>query len=42
VAPAAGEQRVRAIYEAGVLKPLEKLDVTDGEEVEVEIRRKTP
>jgi ribonuclease HI len=40
VAPAAGEQRVRAIYEAGVLKPLEKLDVTEGEEVEITIHRK--
>ncbi|MCD6094997.1 MAG: antitoxin family protein [Thermoprotei archaeon] len=30
---------IRARYENGVLKPLEKLDLKDGEEVEVVIRR---
>ena len=32
---------VRAKYENGVLKPLEKLDLREGEEVEVVIRRST-
>ncbi len=32
---------VRARYENGVLKPLEKLDLREGEEVEVVIRRST-
>ena len=31
---------VRARYENGVLKPLEKLDLSEGEEVEVVIRRR--
>ena len=29
--------RTKAIYEDGILKPLEKLDLKDGEEVEIEI-----
>ncbi|MEL9939453.1 MAG: antitoxin family protein [Ignisphaera sp.] len=31
---------VRVRYENGVLKPLEKLDLSEGEEVEVVIRRR--
>ena len=31
---------IRARYENGVLKPLEKLDLSEGEEVEVVIRRR--
>lgn len=31
---------VRAVYEGGVLKPLGPLDLTDGDEVEVFLRRK--
>lgn len=31
---------VRAVYEDGVLKPLEPLDLADGDEVEVFLRRK--
>ena len=30
---------VRAKYEKGVLKPLEKLDLMEGEEIEIIIRR---
>jgi len=30
---------VKAIYENKVLKPLEKLDLKDGEVVDIEIRR---
>jgi len=30
---------IRARYENGVLKPLEKLDLKDGEEVEIVLRR---
>jgi len=30
--------RVKAIYENEVLKPLEKLDLKEGEEVEIEVR----
>ena len=37
-APAAGRKVVRAIYEGGVLKPLEPLDLRDGEEVELTFR----
>lgn len=40
VAPAAGSVRVRAIYRAGVLKPLAPLGLADGEEVELLIRWK--
>ncbi|RLF18320.1 MAG: hypothetical protein DRZ82_08480 [Thermoprotei archaeon] len=32
---------IRARYKNGVLKPLEKLDLREGEEVEVVIRRST-
>lgn len=31
---------IRVRYEDGVLKPLEKLDLSEGEEVEVVIRRR--
>lgn len=31
---------VKAIYENEVLKPLEKLDLKEGEEVEIELRRR--
>ncbi|MFQ6052539.1 MAG: antitoxin AF2212-like protein, partial [Candidatus Hydrothermarchaeota archaeon] len=30
---------VKAIYKNGVLKPLRKLDLKEGEEVEIEIKR---
>jgi len=30
---------IRARYENGVLKPLEKLDLEEGEEVVIEVRR---
>ena len=32
--------RVRAIYENEVLKPLGKLNLKEGEEVEIEVKRK--
>jgi ribonuclease HI len=32
--------RTRAVYQDGVLKPSGRLDIKDGEEVEVEIRRR--
>ncbi len=32
---------IRARYENGVLKPLEKLDLEEGEEIVVEIRRRS-
>ncbi|MBU7029737.1 MAG: antitoxin family protein [Theionarchaea archaeon] len=31
--------KIRAIYKNNVLKPLEKLDLKEGEEVEIEVRR---
>ena len=31
--------RVKAIYEEGILKPLEKLDLKEGEEVEIEVKK---
>jgi len=31
---------IRARYENGVLKPLEKLDLKEGEEIEIVLRRK--
>ncbi|MBE8539383.1 antitoxin AF2212-like protein [Geoglobus acetivorans] len=31
---------IKAKYEKGVLKPLEELNLKEGEEVEIEIRRK--
>ena len=31
--------RTKAIYEAGILKPLEKLDLKEGEEVEIEVKK---
>ncbi|MEE9235123.1 MAG: antitoxin AF2212-like protein, partial [Candidatus Acidoferrales bacterium] len=39
-APAAGTRKFRAVYQGGVLKPLEELDLADGTEVELQIRRK--
>lgn len=39
-APAAGIVRVRAVYKSGVLKPRVPLDLEEGEEVELEVRRK--
>lgn len=33
-------QTVRAVYEDGLLKPKDKLDLRDGDEVELQIRRK--
>ncbi|MBI4466197.1 MAG: reverse transcriptase-like protein [Acidobacteria bacterium] len=36
---ATGTRTVRAVYEAGVLRPLEKLELMDGTEVEVTVRR---
>ena len=38
---AAGRQSVRAIYKGGVLRPLQPLDLADGDEVTVFIRRKS-
>ncbi|HXE76524.1 MAG TPA: reverse transcriptase-like protein [Candidatus Xenobia bacterium] len=42
VAPATGKAKrtIRAVYENGVLKPLEPLDLPDGTEVELLIRRR--
>ena len=31
--------KTRVIYEDGVLKPLEKLDLKEGEEVEIELKK---
>ena len=31
--------KTRAIYEDGVLKPIGKLDLEDGEEVEIEVKK---
>jgi predicted DNA-binding antitoxin AbrB/MazE fold protein len=31
--------RIKAIYSNNVLKPLESLDLKEGEEVEIEVRR---
>jgi len=31
--------RAKAIYVEGVLKPLEKLDLKEGEEVEIELKK---
>jgi len=31
--------RTKAIYEEGILKPLEKLDLKEGEEVEIEVKK---
>ena len=30
---------IRAVYEDNVLKPLEKLDLKEGEEVEIEVKK---
>ncbi len=35
------EKVIEAIYEKGVFKPLEKVDLNEGEIVEIEVRRKT-
>jgi len=39
-ASAASRQSVRAIYKGGVLRPLQPLDLVEGDEVEVFLRRK--
>ncbi|CAD7772862.1 hypothetical protein FHEFKHOI_01321 [Candidatus Methanoperedenaceae archaeon GB50] len=31
---------IKAVYEDNVLKPLEKLDLKEGEEVEIEIKKR--
>ena len=31
--------RTKAIYEEGILKPLEKLNLKEGEEVEIEVKK---
>ncbi len=31
--------RIKAIYKNNVLKPLEKLDLKEGEEVEIEVKK---
>lgn len=31
--------KIKAIYKSSVLKPLEELDLKEGEEVEIEVRR---
>ena len=41
-APATGTRRIRAIYQDGVLKPLEALELPDGVEVEITLRPKRP
>lgn len=33
------EMRTKAIYEDGILKPLGELDLKDGEEVEIEVKK---
>ena len=38
VAPATGARRIRAIYQNGVLKPIEALDLPEGVEVEITLR----
>jgi len=35
-----GMIRVKAVYENKILKPLEKLELEEGEEVEIELKRK--
>lgn len=32
--------QIKAIYKKGVLKPLKKLDLKEGEEVKIELRRR--
>lgn len=32
--------RVKAVYENKILKPLEKLELEEGEEVEIELKRR--
>ena len=32
-------REIEAVYEKGVLKPLERLDLREGEQVKVEIKR---
>ncbi len=32
---------IEAVYEGGVLKPLEKVELREGEVVEIEIKKKT-
>ncbi len=32
---------VKAVYENNVLRPLEKLDLKEGEEVDIELKRKS-
>lgn len=39
VAPATGAHKFRAVYESGLLKPLQPLSLAEGEEVELELRR---
>ncbi len=41
VAPATGTRKLRAVYQDGVLKPLEPLDLPDGTAVELRVRRST-
>ena len=31
--------KIRAVYKNNILKPLEKLDLEEGEEVEIDVRR---
>ena len=40
-APAAGTIRIRAVYQNGVLKPVESLDLPDGTEVELTVHPPT-
>jgi predicted DNA-binding antitoxin AbrB/MazE fold protein len=32
---------MKAVYENNILKPLEKLDLEDGEEVDIELKRRS-
>jgi ribonuclease HI len=41
VAPATGTFKIHAVYQDGVLRPLEPVDLPDGTEVEVVLRRKS-
>jgi predicted DNA-binding antitoxin AbrB/MazE fold protein len=36
-----GNVIVKAIFENNVLKPLDKLDLSEGEEVEIELKKKS-
>jgi predicted DNA-binding antitoxin AbrB/MazE fold protein len=35
-----GEMRTKARYEQGILRPLSNLDLKEGEEVEIEVKKR--